>query len=93
MKSSEDDKGRGVTGAITESLITFPVFLRISLTIAIDKFTLYSTRSNRLTGSISTLIFWPGNVEGTNFDNLLTCEIGGEMTDFLHDSVLWDGNI
>ena len=38
-------------------------------------------------------IFWPGIVEGTNFDNVLTCEIGGEITDFLHDSVLWDGNI
>ena len=32
MKSSEDDEGQELTGAITESLVTFTVFLRISLT-------------------------------------------------------------
>ena len=32
MKSSEDDEGQGLTGAITESLITFTVFLWITLT-------------------------------------------------------------
>ena len=32
-------------------------------------------------------------MEENNFDNVLTCEMGGEITDFLCDGVLSDGNI
>ena len=75
--------------------ITYNIYsiLTDHINIAIDTFTLYSTTSNRLTGSISTLNILPGIVEWTNFDNMYTCEIDGEVTEFLHDGVLLDGNI
>ena len=46
-----------------------------------------------LLGGLVHWIFWPGNVEWTKFDKVLSCDIDGEITHFLHDSALWDGNI
>lgn len=91
---SEDEERRGLTHTITESLTTFTVFLRITLTrIAIDKITLYSTTVIDLLQAIAYWIFWPGIVEWKKIDKVLACWIDGEMIDFLHDGILWDGNI
>ena len=58
---SEDEERKILTNTIAESLTTFTVFLRITLTrIAIDKITLYSTTSNWLTvsNSILNILTW-----------------------------------
>ena len=76
--------------------ITYNIYniLTDHINIAVDMFILYSTPSNRLAGNtLVPWIFWPDIVEWTNFDNMLTCEIDGEVTDFLHDGILWDGNM
>ena len=50
-----------------------------------------STNANRFTSNTSTLHTLTWNCEINKFDNVHTCEIVGEMADFLHDGVILNG--
>lgn len=56
-------------------------------------FALFNTTNSRLIEKLVYWILWTEMVKWTNFGNVHECEIGGEMTDFLHDDILWDGNM
>ena len=81
---SMDNKERRLTWGITKSGTAFARLLN-HINITTDTFTLYSTISSKFTKSK----FWSGILELTRFDSVHACGIDEEMTDFLHDGVLW----